>query len=190
MLNAEVRDFTRHTAYNKHLKEKPTVPEYPKMIVHVYICACHAHMHALHMHMQIQNICMCTCVLHVFDELCECVRGCGVCGCSAGCVFRSSSTLCYTGSACGRAVGLFSFCIRKQQNIKKHLFMRSQKKIGRDLRGRSTGNETVGNTGTTAMVGGRGGTREISSRGGVWRAAPSGPVEVVERGGHLLDAER
>ena len=24
----------------------------------------------------------------------------------------------------------------------------------------------------------------------VWRAAPSGPVEVVERGGHLLDAER
>lgn len=49
------------------------MPEYPKMIVHVYICACHAHMHALHMHMQIQNICMCTCVFYMCLTNCECV---------------------------------------------------------------------------------------------------------------------
>ena len=33
-------------------------------------------------------------------------------------------------------------------------------------------------------------TRKLPGTGVVWRAAPSGPVEVVERGGHLLDAER
>ena len=70
--------------------------------------------------------------------------------------------------------------------------------VARERRGRAACGHVLNNNGKRnwetengqrACAGGCA-ERHAKAPGMVWRAAPSGPVEVVERGGHLLDAER